>query len=170
MSFSKPCPLGLIFIFFVVLCLSLEIKAEDRLFPIARNESRELKEQIRLFCEDRGQIFVTLYQNIRVDCLTSDTLWRIDYADQWSNALTEALTYPIYFVYRGEERLAPRPGVVLIQRNQDDYHGMVRLKQLVKHYNLPVRLEVIDDYGGDSPKPPSKIIKNLRFDLSRLDL
>ena len=71
------------------------------------------------------------------------------------------MVYRIYDDYRGEEESAPKPGIVLIQKTSTDYQYMVKLIQVIDHYNLPVYLDVINDYGSEYRQKQKKEDKNI---------
>jgi|694.fasta_scaffold09788_7 hypothetical protein len=119
------------------------------------------------FCKNRGKTRARIQSGKIVDCLTSEVLWKVEYADNWPLALVKSMAYPIYDDYRGEEEFAPKAGIALIQEDSDDYKNMIELKQLVEHYKLPVKLHVIENYGEIPVKESAtgSLFKNLRLDL-----
>jgi hypothetical protein len=120
-----------------------------------------LEHYTKKFCQQRGRANYQIQNKIVVDCLTSNTLWKIEYADNWQKAMAEALTYAIYDDYQGDEEKAPQAGVVLIHEDSDDYKNMLKLKQLVEFHNLPIRLEKVENFtvprvtGNGSPASSS---------------
>ncbi|MDJ0625717.1 MAG: hypothetical protein QNJ31_05045 [Candidatus Caenarcaniphilales bacterium] len=144
---------------------SFEIDEELLYYPEPEHKE-EINFYINKFCARKGRTFVRIQNSITVDCMTPRVLWKVGYADDWSQSFTEALRYPIYDDYRGDEEFAPISGVVLVQEDVDDYKNMLQLKQLVRHYKLPVKLEVIENYGVPRyERPRSKIIKNFQIEL-----
>jgi hypothetical protein len=143
---------------------------EDEL-PLSEPEHKlDLATYTERFCRSRGKPRVRVQGNVVVDCLTNETLWKIDYADNWQSALVQSLKYAIYDDYRGEPEYAPTPGVVLIQEDSDDFKNSLELQQIVKHYQLPVKIEVIENYASASTNSPaqkikSKFLKNFDIDL-----
>ncbi|HEY9886046.1 MAG TPA: hypothetical protein V6C96_02175 [Vampirovibrionales bacterium] len=119
------------------------------------------------FCMERGRRDVFIQNGIKVDCMTYKTLWKIGYADEWREVFTEALTYQIYDDYSGSEGYAPNSGIVLVQENADDFKSMLKLKQLIKFYKLPLRLSVIENYAAKTQeeKRQNKKIKDFLVDF-----
>jgi hypothetical protein len=144
---------------------------EDEEITPAIEHKQDLSVYVDQFCRSRGRSFVRVQNNIVIDCLTSDSLWKVDYADNWPNALVQAMAYSIYDDYRGDEKYAPNPAIVLVQEDADDYKNMVQLKQLVTHYKLPIKLDVIENYASPSnasstiSSPASRVIKNFQIDF-----
>lgn len=138
--------------------------------PPPPEHKEEISYYIEKFCHNKGRANVRIQNGIIVDCMTANTLWKIDYADNWPNSLVKSLAYPIYDDYRGEEEFAPKPGIALIQEDSDDYKNMIQLQQLVKYHNLPISLDTIENYATAKAKPNvnEKIhsIKNFLIDLS----
>lgn len=139
-------------------CLSLLARQNTER---AREESPErekdsylaLGKYITGFCESKsGRPFLRIQKGILVDCVTNKALWKIELAENWSDALTQALEYKIYDNYTGPEKLAPDVGVALVQKSKDDYKYTVRLKQIIQFYKLPVYLEAIEDYWDSVDK------------------
>gem|GEM_PF-3239945 len=110
-------------------------------------EQKEIGAYIDKYCQDKGRSFFPIQNNLIVDCITSQTLWKITYAPDWPDAMVEALRYGIYDDYRGAEKHAPKPGIVLIYKHPTDYKYMVKLKQLIRHYSLPIETDTIELHG-----------------------
>ena len=133
----------------------------------------EINYYIEKFCRKKGRSYARIQKNIIVDCMSGNTLWKIDYADNWRQAFTDALTYKIYDDYRGDDdESAPKPGVVLVQEDSDDYKNMLELKEIVKFYNLPINLDVIENYAIQPASQPNnripRFLKNVQFQLDSL--
>ena len=102
------------------------------------------------FCKGRGRRDVYIQNGIKVDCMTYETLWKVGYADEWREIFTEALTYQIYDDYSPSQGHTPNSGIVLVQENANDFKSMLKLKQLIKFYKLPLRLSIIENYAAIS--------------------
>jgi len=57
--------------------------------------------------------------------------------------------FSIYDDYRGEPRYKPKSGVVLVKESPLDYKYLVKLKQIIDHYRLPVEIDSIDRYSSN---------------------
>ncbi len=151
-----------------------ELPSEDHeVYPPEVFHKEEINYYVEKFCKTKGRPYARIQKNIIVDCMSANTLWKIDYADNWRQAFTDALTYQIYDDYRGDdEEAAPKPGVVLVQEDSDDYKNMLELKEIIKFYNLPVQVDVIENYASKpSTQPISKIprfLKNVQIQLDGL--
>lgn len=137
-------------------------------FPQPQPEHKqELSYYVESYCKEKGRAFARIQNNHVVDCMTAETLWKVDYADNWPQALAQALALPIYDDYRGDDKFAPISGVVLVQEDSDDFKKMVELRQLVQHYKLPVHLDTLENYAKSSVEEPkkTKFFKNFQFDF-----
>jgi len=160
-------------IFFLsIFTVALDSKAfyeDDDLPPVVPEHKQDLNYYTERFCKHKGRSHVRIQNNHVVDCMTADTLWKVEYADNWPHALTEALTLPIYDDYFGDEQFAPSAGVVLVQEDSDDFKNMLQLRQLVNYHKLPVKLDVIKNYA-EAPQPTvtkPKFLRNLQIDFHR---
>ncbi len=149
-----------VFVLMFFFCQPLFAGEDELLEPIQHKQ--DLSIYINKFCRQRGRSYVRIQNNIVVDCLTADTLWKIDYADNWHLALVNALFYGIYDNYLGDAEYAPKPGIVLIQEDSDDYRNMVQLKQIVDHYKFPLNLNIIENYSANVPES-----KNVQIELGK---
>ncbi len=153
-------------ILFCLLALSnspLLASEDEFVYTEEPTHKQELNVYIESFCKNRGRSYVRIQNSLVVDCLSSDTLWKVEYADNWPQALVKAMAYPIYDDYRGEDQYAPKPGVALVHEDADDYRNMVELKQLVQHYKLPLKVEAIENYSPAPTSLPTKTIKNFQI-------
>lgn len=146
---------------FVFYFLSLSSVAYEEEIPIEHKQ--DLSIYINKFCKGKGRSYVRIQNNLIVDCLTANTLWKIDYADNWQAAMINALFYGIYDDYLGDEEYAPKPGVVLVQEDSDDYRSMVQLKQIVNHYKLPINLNIIENYASN----PASDNRNMQIEFGK---
>jgi hypothetical protein len=156
----------------IIFLLALSVhsaKADfDEFEPVLPEHKQELTSYISSFCQGKGKPNARIQNNIVVDCMTSEALWKVEYADNWPQALVKAMSYAIYDDFRGDEENAPKPGVVLVQEDADDYKNMVQLNQIVQHFKLPVKLKVLENYGAVAPTSSRANIKNFQIDFSNV--
>lgn len=149
---------SLCLLFFVITGSFLPTQAKNILdftneliMPVVDKNEIEKQEQINKhissYCEEnQGKEFYQIQNNIKVDCLTDKNLWKVSYAKDWNTALVDAMAYGIYDTYMGREEDAPQAGIAVILQYYDDYKYLVKLKHLVKHYNLPVEISEVRDF------------------------
>ena len=139
------------------LCASYLLFLLNVLLNILPVYSREQEEQekrallqrySREYCDNNyGRALFPIQNKIYVDCLTTTTLWKLGFARDWPKVLTEAMFLPIYDNYKGVQEYKPGAGIVLVRQSPSDYKYLVKLRQLVKYYNLPVQIDSIEKYG-----------------------
>ncbi|MDA8428150.1 MAG: hypothetical protein M0T70_02735 [Geobacteraceae bacterium] len=71
-----------------------------------------------------------LEDGARVDCLTDQFAIEFDFAPKWAESIGQALYYA--------EMTGRKPGVVLIQENDDDDRYMDRLKKVAGRHGIKV--------------------------------
>jgi hypothetical protein len=88
------------------------------------------------WCLDRGgRVEVVLADGTRADCLLDEHAIEADYAENWAEAMGQALHYG---------RLSGRlPGVVLILRTPSDIRFAGYLRADAAHYSLPLFIWVV---------------------------
>lgn len=123
----------------------------DLIMPVAdKNEiekQEQINKQIAEYCStNQGKQFYKIQNDIKVDCLTNKNLWKVSYAKDWNKALVDAMAYGIYDTYMGREEDAPQAGIALVLQYYDDYKYVVKLRHLVKHYNLPIDVNEVRDF------------------------
>ncbi len=121
----------------------------------------QLNTYINNYCKNKnGKVFYKIQNRIIVDCLTSKNLWKITYAENWTSALVESMTYKIYDNFMGNEESSPISGIVLIHENPTDYKFAVKLNQLIRYYNLPISYDEIQAFGNQYKELNNQINKS----------
>ena len=82
-----------------------------------------------------GIIEYILPDKTRVDCLTDYIAWEYDYAHKWYEAVGQALYYAMW---------TGRIGGVALIADYKDIRFIQRAKLTIEHYNLPIRLKVVN--------------------------
>jgi len=82
-----------------------------------------------------GQTEVVLSDRSRVDCLTGTYAIEVDFADNWAEAIGQALFY-------GAET-GKKPGILIIMENPQEGRFLKKLRFTIKKFNLPIRVWVI---------------------------
>lgn len=102
---------------------------------VGRSEAAEADYVIE-WCERHGgRVEVINDDRTRVDCVTYYHAIEFDYAEKWTEAITQALHYAI--------QTGMQPGVVLILRDPSDVRYVERAANVIARYSLPIYLEVI---------------------------
>lgn len=94
--------------------------------------------QKKFSLEIGGQTEVIAGDGTRCDILTSEHAIEVDFARKWGEAIGQSLNYGFQF-----NRLA---GILLILEKPSDQKYVIRVKSLIQHYNLPIRLWKIKAY------------------------
>lgn len=88
------------------------------------------------WCESMGgQSEVTMPDGTRADCVTEDYAVEVERAKNWLEAPGQALWYAF--------QTNKRAGIVLIVGEGEDTY-LQRLYSLIRHYDLPVRVWVVE--------------------------
>lgn len=80
----------------------------------------------------KGEVEVRMEDGRRIDCLTDTHAIEIEFARKWSEAVGQALDYSML--------TSKQAGIVLVLKHAQDETYWQRLKALVNHYRLPIRL------------------------------
>lgn len=80
----------------------------------------------------KGKVEVRMEDGRRIDCLTSTHAIEVEFARKWPEAVGQSLDYGML---TGKEA-----GIVLVLKTPGDYAYWKRLKKVINHYNLPIRL------------------------------
>ncbi len=92
------------------------------------------KEYVKEDCTT-GQIEYVLPNKTRIDCLTDYVAWEYDFAHKWYEAIGQALYYAMW---------TGRLGGVALIADYKDLRYIQRAKLTIKHYNLPIKLKVVN--------------------------
>ena len=80
----------------------------------------------------KGKVEVRMEDGRRIDCLTSTHAIEVEFARKWPEAVGQSLDYSML---TGKEA-----GIVLVLKTPGDHAYWQRLKTVINHYNLPIRL------------------------------
>ena len=85
----------------------------------------------RIFCDQvHGQMEYRLYDRVRVDCLTPNYAFEVDFGRKAYEAVGQALYYAM--------ETGKKPGIVLIQETRRDNAYIGRIKKLARKYGIAV--------------------------------
>jgi hypothetical protein len=86
------------------------------------------------FCEQLSGSteFYLLDKSGRVDCITDKYAIEADHADKYTEGITQALYYGM--------KTDKMPGLLLIVEQAEQYKYVDRASEIIKFYNLPVRV------------------------------
>ena len=79
-----------------------------------------------------GKVEHRLKDGRRIDCLTSSHAIEVEFANKWPEAVGQSLDYSML--------TGKKAGIVLILKKPADHLHWQRMKTLVEHYQLPIRL------------------------------
>lgn len=79
-----------------------------------------------------GEVEVVLKDKTRCDCITDKYAIEIEYAHKWYEAVGQALHYA--------RQADKKPGIALIICQDLDKIKLKRLKNVVEHYSLPIKI------------------------------
>ena len=91
--------------------------------------------------EKQGQTNAPMPDRMTCDCLTDTHAVRVDFGDNWTQAVGFALHYSLQTGKKG--------GIVLVLDKSKDYRHWIRLNALLQEYKLPIDAWYIDE--GDKP-------------------
>lgn len=89
-----------------------------------------------------GEAEVTLPDGSRCDILTATHAIEVDWAPKWAEAVGQSLWYSF--------QTNKQPGIVLIVRTDNDQKHLLRLRSLVEHQKLNIRVWVMDGASSQS--------------------
>jgi len=101
------------------------------LFVIALQAKHLHKEKVyqKIFCAKvHGKLEYRLIDNTRVDCITSNYVFEVDFGRKAFEAVGQALYYALM--------TNKKPSIVLIQETKQDNRYIGRIKKLAKRYNI----------------------------------
>jgi len=100
-------------------------------------ENRSEKYYQKQWCDSHnGEIEVLMRDYTRCDCVTETHAVKVDFAEKWAEAIGKALHY--------SNQTGKRGGIALIGRGISDHNKLIRVSQLIKKFNLPIDLFIIN--------------------------
>ena len=84
-----------------------------------------------------GKTEVVLEDGTRCDVVTETHAIEVDFGYKWTEAIGQSLHYAF--------QLNKKAGIALVLKTKNDYRYLVRLRSVIKHYELPI--EVWPVYG-----------------------
>ena len=119
-------------IFLAILCLLIFI------YPAhAKKRIHYEKTYQKQFCEQigGGTEYYLLDRSGRVDCITNEYAIEVDFANKYTEGVTQALYYGM--------KTNRKSGLLLIVEDDSERKYVDRTEGVIKHYNLPIRLWTI---------------------------
>jgi hypothetical protein len=83
-----------------------------------------------------GQTEVTMGDGTRCDIVTETHAIEVDFSHKWAESIGQALNY----AFQADKRA----GIILIIDSTTDTKEPIRVNSIIRHYDLPVTLWVID--------------------------
>lgn len=80
--------------------------------------------------EHHGKAEVSLPDETRADCITSNNAIEFDFAKKWYEAVGQALFYGL--------QTGKRPGIVLLIETPTDRKYFLRMNSTIDHFKLPI--------------------------------
>jgi len=80
--------------------------------------------------EHKGKTEVVLTNNTRADCITDSNVIEFDFGKKWAESIGQALNY--------SEQTGKRAGIVLIMEDASESKYLLRVKDIIKHFRLPI--------------------------------
>ena len=84
-----------------------------------------------------GKLEVVMGDGTRCDVVTETHAIEVDFGYKWAEAIGQSLHYAF--------QSNKKAGIALILKTKKDYRYLIRLKSVIKHYELPI--EVWPVYG-----------------------
>jgi len=107
--------------------------------PVAPPQKRlETKKKSEAFYRDRickkwnGTPEYTLDDGARVDCLTDQYAVEFDFSNKWAEAVGQSLYYSM--------KTGKKAGIVLIMNGNSSQRHLERLKEVIGHYRLDIKI------------------------------
>jgi hypothetical protein len=101
--------------------------------PTGAGHKRLEKEYQKEWCESMGgKSEYALPDKTRIDCLTEEYAVEVEFAENWAEAIGQALYYAA--------KTGKLPGIVLIMEDKKDKRYLDRLNKVIKTYKLPIRI------------------------------
>ncbi len=87
----------------------------------------------QVWCEGMdGKVEHRLKDGRRIDCLTDQYAIEIEFARKWPEAIGQSLNYSML--------TGKKAGIVLILKTAEEHSHWQRLKTVIKHYTLPIKV------------------------------
>ena len=83
-----------------------------------------------------GQTEITMGDNTRCDIVTETHAIELDWKSKWSESIGQSLNYAL--------QSNKRAGIILIIDDVNDTKEAIRVNSIIRHYELPLTLWVID--------------------------
>ena len=83
-----------------------------------------------------GETEVTMGDRTRCDIVTATHAIEVDWNSKWGESIGQSLNYAF--------QTNKRAGIILIMDNPTDIKEPIRVNSIIRHYELPVTLWVID--------------------------
>lgn len=99
-----------------------------------------------------GQTEVTAGDGTRCDILTPTHAIEVDFARKWGEAIGQSLNYGFQFNRKA--------GILLILESPSDRKHLIRIKSIVRYYNLPIDVWETEPNQQSNYAPPASSLKN----------
>lgn len=87
----------------------------------------------QVWCEGMdGKVEHRLKDGRRIDCLTDQYAIEIEFVRKWPEAIGQSLNYSML--------TGKKAGIVLILKTAEEHSHWQRLKTVIKHYTLPIKV------------------------------
>ena len=121
-----------------LLFLVLAVSASTPLQPEGIEPPQSEKEYQKEFASKvDGKVEVRMGDGTRCDVVTKTHAIEVDFGHKWAEAIGQSLHYAF--------QSNKKAGIALILKTKKDYRYLIRLKSVIKHYELPI--EVWPVYG-----------------------
>ena len=122
------------YLLFSVLAVSASTPLQPKRIEPPRPEKEYQKE---FAAKVGGKIEVRMGDGTRCDVVTETHAIEVDFGHKWAEAVGQSLHYAF--------QSNKKAGIALILKTKKDYRYLIRLKSVIKHYELPI--EVWPVYG-----------------------
>jgi hypothetical protein len=110
----------------IIMLMLLSVPANAKRLKLEKEYQKE-------WCErNNGVTEYSLPDRTRVDCLTNDYAVEVEFAENWAEAIGQALYYA--------HETGRRPGIVLIIENDSDNKFLERLNKVNEAYKLHIKI------------------------------
>ena len=88
-----------------------------------------------------GRMEVVLKDKTRCDCLTLTHAVEVDFAKKWAEAIGQSLNYAM--------QTGRKAGILIIYKTYQDKKKIIKLKEIIKGFRLPIDLWIIKAEQND---------------------
>jgi hypothetical protein len=88
-----------------------------------------------------GDIEVTMGDRTRCDIVTKTHAIEVDFKQKWGEAIGQSLNYAF--------QTDKRAGIVLIVESKNDLRELIRLRSIIRHYDLPIDLWMMNQANDE---------------------